>query len=225
MSVRTRAIANFRSSSLFEFAKRSHRFEGKLGVDHQRRSVRQVHDAVRPGLVGECPLKFIAILRQTVLNNHLHPRLPEGAARLLVGKHALQARHLGGEVGDVLLRVVDEREPRVQLLQMLGGVLGRRAHRVAQPGGDRVEPFMHRVLQLRLCPGEQFAHGLDTRVEFGHSLLGDGVVERPARPRQHHDDDKDAKGHDRPNGQSQGRGMGQHRIGEGLQIGHPALLQ
>ena len=207
------------------FAKRGHRFEWKFGVDDQGRSVGQVHDAIGPRLVGEGCLEFVAILRQAILNDHLHPRLPEGAARLLVGKHALQARHLGGEVGDVLLRVVDQREPRVQLLQMLGGVLGRRAHRVAQPGGDRVEPLMHRVLQLRLCPGEQFAHGLDARIEFGHPLLGDRVVQRFARPRQHHDDDKDAEGHGCPNGQSQGRGMGQHRIGEGLQIGHPALLQ
>ncbi len=75
---------------------------------------------------------------------------------------------------------------------------------------------MHGVLQLRLCPGEQLAHGLDACVEFGHPLLGDGVVGRLAWPRQHHDDDDDANGHGCPDGQSQGRGVGQDRMGEGL---------
>ena len=34
---------------------------------------------------------------------------------------------------------------------------------------------MHRLLQLRLRLGEQFAHGLDARIEISHPLLGGGV--------------------------------------------------
>ena len=83
---------------------------------------------------------------------------------------------------------------------------------------------MHRLLQLRLRLGEQLAHGLDARIEIGHPLLGDGVGGRLARPQQHHDDDDDANGDDCADGQREGRGMRQERIGQGLQIGHAVLL-
>ena len=91
ISVRTRCDREFTVVFALRLAKGSHRLERKLGVDDQGRAVGQVHNAIWPRLVGEGRLEFVAILRQAVLNDHFHSRLPKGAARLLVGEHALQS--------------------------------------------------------------------------------------------------------------------------------------
>ena len=106
------------------------------------------------------------------------------------------------EIGDVLLRAVDHRQPRVQLLQMIGGVLGRGLHRLAEVLRHRVEPLVHGLLQLRLRAGQQVAHGLDAGVEFGHALLGGRVGRRRARPQQQHDDGDDAGRDDQRRGRA-----------------------
>src|SRR5215813_8422793 len=81
------------------------RLEWKLGVDVERRAVREMYNAIGARLVGERGLEFIAIPGQAVLNDHLHPRLTKRAACLLVAEHILQARYLRGQIGDVPLRV------------------------------------------------------------------------------------------------------------------------
>src|SRR5262249_56623913 len=89
---------------------RAHRFERELGVDDQRPLIGQEDRAVRAAAVRERELKRVAILRQAVLDDDFHARLPEGAALLLVGQDALQRGHLRGEIRDVLLGAVDHRE-------------------------------------------------------------------------------------------------------------------
>jgi hypothetical protein len=55
-------------------------------------------------------------------------------------------------------------------------------------------PLVHRLLQLRLGVGQQFAHGLHPRVEIGGSLLGGRIARRRLRPQQQHDNGGDAGG-------------------------------
>ena len=112
-------------------------FQRKLGVDHQRAPVGQEDAAVGTGLVGERVLECVGPFRQAILNDRLHPPLAKRAARLLVGEHALQRGHLGGEIGDVFLRAVDDRQPLSELLQVLGcallGLFEQIAEAIAKP--------------------------------------------------------------------------------------------
>jgi hypothetical protein len=83
---------------------------------------------------------------------------------------------------------------------------------------------MHRLLQLRLGPGEQIAHGQNTRIEIGHPLLSDGVLGRLARPQQDHDHNDEANRDGCANGKREGWRMRQERIGQRLEVGHALLL-
>ena len=88
----------------------------------------------------------------------------------------------------------DHRQPRMQLLQMLGGVLGRRFHRLAEVLRHRVEPGVHGLLQLDVRVLQPTAHGIEPRVELAQPLLGRGVDGRSARARQQQQDGGDADG-------------------------------
>ncbi len=142
-------------------------FQRKLGVDHQRPLVRQKHAAVGTGPVAERVLKRIGAFRQTVLHDGFHPPLPERAARLFVGEHALQRRHLAGEVGDILLRPVDHRKPLGELLQIFGGALLGLFQRIAEPVRNRIQPLVDRVLKLRLAVGQHPDRAFEPRRRLG----------------------------------------------------------
>jgi len=178
-------------------AKGGHGFERELGVDHQQGAAGQVDAAVGPRPVGERGLEVVAVLRQPVLDDGLHLALAEGAARLLVAEHLLQGRDLRGEVGNVLLRAVDDGEARVQLLQMLGGMLGGRLHRLTEVLRHRVEPGVHGVLKLGVGVLQPASHGVEPGVELGQPLLGRQVGLRRFRPQQQHDNGDDAGRDDR----------------------------
>ena len=139
-------------------AERGDRFERELGVDHQRALVGQKDRAIRPHPVRERELEFVGAFREPVLDDHFHAALAEGAALLLVGEHARERRHLRGQVGDVLLRAVDDGEALVELRQIVGGLFRRRLHRLAEPVGDGIEPGVHRLLQFGLLGVQHLAH-------------------------------------------------------------------
>ncbi len=151
---------------------------GNLASMIKRAGIRHEDRAIRPRLVRQRVLKFIGALRQHVGDDRFQLALAEGAARLLVGEHVLQRSHLRGQIGDVLLRAVDHRQPRMQLLQVIGGVLGRGLHRLAEVLRHRVEPRVHGLLQLRLRVVPATAHGLEPGIEFGQPLLGRRVRRR-----------------------------------------------
>jgi hypothetical protein len=106
--------------------------------------------------------------------------LAEGAARLLVGEHALQRRHLGGKIGDVLLRAVDDCKPFAELLQILSGAELGLFQRIAKPVRDRIEALIDGMGELRLALGEHADHGLEPHRGIGlrpgefrhHRVLG-----------------------------------------------------
>ena len=140
-------------------AQRRDGFEREFRVDHQRALVAgQKHHAVRPRAVRQRELEFVGALRQPVLDDRLHARLAEGAARLLVGEHLAQRGDLGGEVGEILLRGVDDREPLVELVQALHGLLGGGRHRLVEPAGDRGEAFRNHARKLGLPAAQGLAH-------------------------------------------------------------------
>ena len=142
-------------------------FEREFCIDHQRAAVGQKHTAVGPGLVGERVLEGVGPLGQAVLDDGFHAPLAERAARLLVGEHALQGRHLTGEIGDVLLRAVDDREALGELLQILGCALLGLLERIAQPMRDRIEPLVDGMGELRLAFRQHADHGLKPRGGLG----------------------------------------------------------
>ncbi len=100
----------------------------------------------------------------------------------------------------------DYRQPRVQLLQMLGGMFGGGLHRLAEVLRHRVEPRIHRLLQIGMRVLQPAAHGVEPRIEFGHALLGDRVGHRFARAQQQHEDDDDADGDDQPDAKGERQG-------------------
>ena len=108
-----------------------HRLQRKFRVDAERALVGQEHHAVRALPRRERVLELVGALRHAVLHDRFHPRLAERAARLLVGEHVAQGRHLRGQVGEVLVRVVDDAEPLMQHAQTVHGVPRGRFHRLA----------------------------------------------------------------------------------------------
>src|SRR5262249_51842557 len=142
-------------------AQRRHRFERELGVDCQRPPVRQEYRAIRAASVRKRELEFVTALGQAILYYDLEAARAERAALLLVGQHALQRGHLGRQIGDVLLRMVDDREPLVELLQAFDRLLSARAHGLVEVVGYRVEPLVDGAVKLRLTAGERVAQALD----------------------------------------------------------------
>ena len=86
----------------------------------------------------------------------------------------------------------DHRQPRVQLLQMIGGVLGRGLHRLAEVLRHRVEPRVHGLLQLRVRILQPAAHGIEPGIEFAQPLLGRRIDGGRLPAQLQHDDGDDA---------------------------------
>ncbi len=103
----------------------------------------------------------VGALRHAVLHDRFHPRLAERAARLLVGEHVAQGRHLRGQVGEVLVRVVDDAEPFMQHAQAVHGVARGRFHRLADPVRHRIQPLVDRARHLGLAAHQRLRHRVD----------------------------------------------------------------
>ncbi len=144
-----------------------HGFEREFGIDDQRPFVGQEDRAVGPQLVGERVLEFVAALGQAVAHDQFHAALAEGAALLLVGKHALQRGDLGRQRRDVLLRAVDDGEPLVELLQVFRRAQLGLFERIAEPVRHRIEPLVDGMAEMVLRLGEQADHGLEPRRRVG----------------------------------------------------------
>ena len=181
----------------FASAQRGDPFQRKLGVDDQRTLVGQEDHAVRPGVVGQRVLEGIERLRQRVLDDGLHARLAEGAARLLVAQHVAQRDDLVRQLGEVLLGVVEHGDALVEALQPRHRLPRGLVHGVADPGRHRVEPLGDDARELGLPSAEPLAERLQPAGGLGldagevgdpglHRLveprLPDGLLEAPARP-------------------------------------------
>ena len=140
---------------------RGHRFERKFGIDAERARVGQKHHAIGPLARRKRMLKRVRALRHPVLDDGFHPRLPERAARLLVGEHIAQRRDLRSQIGEVLVRIIDNAEPLVQHPQTVHGVAGGLLHRLADAMGDRVEPLADGAGHLRLPARQCLPHRID----------------------------------------------------------------
>ena len=113
----------------------------------------QPDQAIGPVLVGERRLKFVKARRQRVADDGFHLALAPGAARLLVGEDLLQAHHLAGKIGEILLGVVDRDQPRLQPAQGFRG-LGRGLLEVLpQALVERLQPLGDGALQIVLALG------------------------------------------------------------------------
>ena len=143
-------------------------FERELGVDGDRaRRVGQMQQAVDTRAGGKRGLEFIGLGRQGVLHQVVQLDLAEGAARLLVGQHLLQADDLGREIADLLLRLVDAHQPLAQVGDDLAGRLLGAVEPLAHDLGERLLLLAQRTLDplhglglLAERQGELLAHGL-----------------------------------------------------------------
>ena len=133
---------------------------------HSGRCVGQKHHAVRPLAAGERELEFVGALRHAVLDDRFHPRLAERAARLLVGEHVAQRRHLRRQIGEVLVCIVDDAEPLVQHAQRVHGAARGLLHRLADAVGHRIEPLVDRARHVGLAPGQRLSHRIDAAGGF-----------------------------------------------------------
>ena len=165
-------------------AQRAVALERELGVDADRaRRVGQMQQAVdaRPG--GQRRLEFVGLRRQGVLHQVVQLDLAEGAARLLVGQHFLQADDLGREVADLLLRLVDADQPLAQVGDDLAGRLLGAVEPLAHDLGQRLLLLAQRTLDP--------LHGLGLLAERQGELLAHGLGLAAAAAGQHQDQHQD----------------------------------
>ena len=148
--------------------------ERKLGVDgNGARRVRQMHKAIGAGAAAQGGLKRIGRRRQRARYDVLQLHFTEGAARLLVGQNVLKSDDLRGKLGDILLRLINQREAfgkRAQGLDRLRRVLFK-AHPHAR--AHLIEPLVERRGQRALRQRLRFRHCRQPAGQFrllGHKL-------------------------------------------------------
>ena len=147
-------------------AQRRHRFERKLGVDHQRPGVGHEDRAVRPLAVRERVLEFIGALRQHVGDDRLQLALAERAARLLVRQHVLQ--RVTWAASSVMffcaLSITASRACSCCKWSVVFLVVV--CHRLAEVLAHRVEPRVDRLLQLAVRALQPAAHVVEPGIEL-----------------------------------------------------------
>ena len=96
-------------------AKRMVAFQRKLCVDGNRaRRVWQSDKAIDPAVIAYLHLEPIGVRRQDRLDQIIELDFPKSAARLLVGENVLQANNLARQLGDVLLRRINDSQALLQ---------------------------------------------------------------------------------------------------------------
>ena len=142
--------------------------ERKFRVDGQQALVaRQPHDAVRPHARRQRRLEIVGRRRQAVAHDRLHPALPIGAARLLVGENVLEADDFLREPGEPGLRGVDHRQPLVELAEVLALAARGLFDALADAMADGVEPFRHEPREIGLARAQHLGDRLHAAGEFG----------------------------------------------------------
>ena len=151
--------------------------------------------AIEPGGLGRCSrqstrapedsvaLEFVGRGRQGVLHQVVQLHLAEGAARLLVGQHLLQADDLGRELADLLLRLVDADQPLAQVGDDLAGRLLGAVEPLVDDLGQRLLLLAQRTLDP--------LHGLGLLAERQGELLAHGLGLAAAAAGQHEDQHQD----------------------------------
>ncbi len=143
-------------------------FQRKLGIDDERRRiVRHLDGAVRPVTVRKCRLQLEGTRRQGVGDQRLHARLSEGAACLLVGKYRLKPDHVLGQILNIALCGIDDRQALLKAAQIFMGRPGLLGQRFAQPLRHAIKTLIQRLAHLRLTRAERFRHGRDPAMQFG----------------------------------------------------------
>lgn len=105
--------------------------------------------------------------------------LAERAARLLVGKHFLKADHLGRQLADLLLRLVDPRQPLPQIGDDLAGGL----FAAIQPLAHDLRKRLLLLAQRALDP----LHGLGLLAQGHLEMMADCLRLAIVSPTQHQD--------------------------------------
>ena len=173
-------LGNLGALRRFRVADRIVAFQRKLGIDNQRRRVvGHVDDCIRSRSIRQCELELVGALGQSVLDDCLHPCLTESPARLLVGKNVLEFDHLAGQLGDVVLRGIDDSQPLLQFREVFLGRLGRFGDRLADTAGHGFQAIIDQAHHVRLPVRKdlrqclhatgQFVLAFD---QFRHAVLG-----------------------------------------------------
>ena len=144
----------------------------ELGVDgHVAGGIGQAQQAVDPLAVTQGGLQFEAALGHHVAHQSRQLHLAEGPARALVGEHLLQADHVAGELGDLLLRLVDA----AQVLQHPGEGLGGLFEAVRQAFLDLAADLLQALVGDPGQPLHALAEFLRGQAEGILDLLAHGI--------------------------------------------------
>ena len=124
-------------------------FQRKLGIDaHRAGRLGQDQHAVDARAALQGVLEGIGVGRQAVAHQRFQLNLAEGAARALVAQHFLQRHDVGRQAVDLLLRLVDHRQPRHHRGEGLVGFLEAFVEPLGHLAGDLIEPAIDRLRQL-----------------------------------------------------------------------------
>ena len=168
-----------------------------------------MQQAVGPLAVGERRLERIGALRQPILNDRLHAHLAERAARLLIGEDLLQAHHVARELGQVLLRGVDDRQSFVELRDRLVRLARRLVEIGADLMGHAVEPLIDRPRQLAVAGHADLGQRLKPHLQFTEL---DVAGRRFAPPPAHMHHEHDGEHHEREHGEARQHEPDNHGI-------------
>ena len=109
--------------------------------------IRQIQQAVCPAAIGELRLKLVGGRRQNLLHQIIQLDFTERTAGLLVGQNILQTDHLVGELGNIVLCLVDH-----------GQALFQPAHRLQRFVRARQQAVFQGLVELQLLLMEPLGH-------------------------------------------------------------------
>ena len=167
-SMRTRRAASFFSSSRRAARKASKPSSGNLASMTTEALVFGMCNRQSGRLPFESVgLERVGALGQAVLDDGFHAQLAEGAPRLLVGEDLLQAHHVVGKIGQVLLRGVDDGEPLVELGDQFMGLARGLVEVGADPLRHAVEPLVDGAGDVALARHADLGEALEPPFQLG----------------------------------------------------------
>ena len=86
---------------------------------------------------------------------------PNAPRDCLLASTSRKRGDLRGQIGEILVRVVDDAEPLMQHAQAVHGVAGGGFHRLADPVRHRIQPLVDRARHLGLAADQRLRHRVD----------------------------------------------------------------
>jgi hypothetical protein len=138
----------------------------------------QAQHAVGAGAVGQGILEVEGLGRQGVAHQGLQLHLAEGAAGALVAQQLLQADHVGGEIADLLLGLVDGGEAGHHAGEGLVGLAEALVEALVDVAGDGLQALADGAVHGLNAVGELLGGALEAALQqlpVGTGVFGEGL--------------------------------------------------